>query len=161
MIVRKPTRKNRVSDQTCSNPDPKEIVNENESPCEDVENEVFTVQDTASSTEDSPMEVTESEGFVVLSKGSNQARGNEARGSFSRSCSVCQKTFTKPKYHQVLNALKSHEKSHTGEKPYRCSKCDKKFKWKVNAKTHEKKCLIPPPLVSNKGSVKCEALKLF
>ena len=48
------------------------------------------------------------------------------------SCLMCGKVFTK------LSRLKTHEKVHTGEKPYSCSHCDYKFTQLSNLKRHER-----------------------
>merc|ERR1712079_689510 len=58
------------------------------------------------------------------------------------SCNYCGKTFKdRP---QTKIDLERHERKHTGEKPFSCTKCDMKFTQKNNAKTHEKKCKKGP-----------------
>uniref|UniRef100_A0A8C2FKU2 C2H2-type domain-containing protein n=1 Tax=Cyprinus carpio TaxID=7962 RepID=A0A8C2FKU2_CYPCA len=34
--------------------------------------------------------------------------------------------------------LKLHERTHTGDKPYKCSHCDKRFRWSDYVKRHER-----------------------
>ena len=49
--------------------------------------------------------------------------------------STCEKTFIGP---QAVGRLREHKKIHTGEKPFICSVCDKKFTYKLHLITHEK-----------------------
>ena len=48
------------------------------------------------------------------------------------SCHFCDTQFTRP------DRLKSHERTHTGERPFHCSKCDMKFFTHATLKSHEK-----------------------
>ena len=59
-------------------------------------------------------------------------------------------------------ALKNHEVIHTGQKPYECMDCDKKFAWKQDLaehgkRVHEKlkpfKCTICEKMYSVKGDL--------
>ena len=45
-------------------------------------------------------------------------------------CEICNKNFPRP------SALKNHNRTHTGEKPYKCEVCDKSFSVKCNKMTH-------------------------
>ncbi|XP_063371122.1 gastrula zinc finger protein XlCGF57.1-like [Cydia amplana] len=49
------------------------------------------------------------------------------------SCDICQKTFHEP---NAKSKLVIHRRSHTGEKPYACNVCDKRFIQKSRLNTH-------------------------
>ena len=52
------------------------------------------------------------------------------RGAHKHGCKFCHKVMSS------AAALKIHERIHTGERPFQCTKCPKKFAHKGNLKTH-------------------------
>ncbi|XP_073497964.1 uncharacterized protein [Phyllobates terribilis] len=70
------------------------------------------------------------------------ARNQGTEGRFS--CFECEKHFTNNSFLKCLkcfvqkHALRTHERTHTGEKPYSCLECGKCFANKANLEEHQK-----------------------
>ncbi|CAL8074193.1 unnamed protein product [Orchesella dallaii] len=67
-------------------------------------------------------------------KGSRGEGGNSANNA-SKQCRYCGKTF------QWLHSVKTHERLHTGIKPYACKICGARFTQNGNLKVHAKTCV--------------------
>lgn len=61
--------------------------------------------------------------------------GNSNNSNASKQCRYCGKTF------QWLHSVKTHERLHTGIKPYACKICGARFTQNGNLKVHAKTCV--------------------
>ena len=66
--------------------------------------------------------------------GGNRAMSEEEKVA-NRTCPVCKKVLS------CIAGLRHHLRIHTGDKPFKCKLCNKRFSQKCNTHTHIKSCL--------------------
>lgn len=67
--------------------------------------------------------------------------------STSKTCPTCGKTYSR------VSDMRQHQMTHTGERPFQCSQCKKRFQLKYDLKRHELNvCRITVPQTQNWSS---------
>ena len=86
---------------------------------------------------------------MVLTLHSTLSRATMKRNTTRYPCSYCERTFTQQ------GNLKTHEKIHTGDKPFSCSQCDYKCSRSNHLKIHERIHTGDKPFSCSKCDYKC------
>ena len=66
--------------------------------------------------------------------GNDDGEGSGGGLTYYSSCPICQKGFS------VKSSLKRHMMLHTGEMPYECLSCGKRFRQRSNLTRHARTC---------------------
>ena len=97
----------------------------------------FIVSDSGSIVSDSGSIVSDSgslvsgSGSIVSDSGSLVSGSGSLKNGKWYGCRFCGKIFDRP------SRITVHERIHTGEKPFHCNICDRKFAMKGNMKSHQ------------------------
>ena len=94
-------------------------------------------------------QITLGEGIFKIEQPIKTEKGLPFKKPALFTCSMCDKKFTQ------VNYSKTHERIHSGEKPFSCSKCDKSFTTAGNLKTHERIHSGDKPFSCSQCEFKC------